>query len=213
MFYAFQEPTFVLDLPLGVVSRVEKIGGASSRGDVSYGLVCKVNHNVKSISVIAHHRYISCLNMSCFIQLLTPWVWAGQSALYLCRICAIYDLHTNKWRTHSGSPFLRCWWSLLFLFPTGWWVMLNHTDSSSRAQHSRANDQCLFLICVANICLWIWASLSRKWMEGVRCSLGIQKTGIWKWHRSPACLYVLESLLNGCFFDIFLRVYPMKAGG
>lgn len=32
----------MLDLPLGVVSRVEKIGGASSRGDVSYGLVCKV---------------------------------------------------------------------------------------------------------------------------------------------------------------------------
>ncbi|KAG7248865.1 hypothetical protein CRUP_026959 [Coryphaenoides rupestris] len=37
-----KEPAFVLDLPLGVVSRVEKIGGASSRGDVSYGLVCKM---------------------------------------------------------------------------------------------------------------------------------------------------------------------------
>uniref|UniRef100_A0A673YN21 Phosphatidylinositol-3,5-bisphosphate 3-phosphatase MTMR2 n=1 Tax=Salmo trutta TaxID=8032 RepID=A0A673YN21_SALTR len=36
-----REPAFVLDLPLGVVSRVEKIGGASSRGEVSYGLVCK----------------------------------------------------------------------------------------------------------------------------------------------------------------------------
>lgn len=33
----------MLDLPLGVVSRVEKIGGASSRGEVSYGLVCKVS--------------------------------------------------------------------------------------------------------------------------------------------------------------------------
>lgn len=32
----------MLDLPLGVLSRVEKIGSASSRGDVSYGLVCKV---------------------------------------------------------------------------------------------------------------------------------------------------------------------------
>ncbi|KAJ3588972.1 hypothetical protein NHX12_009824 [Muraenolepis orangiensis] len=32
-----REPVFVLDLPLGVVSRVEK----TSRGDVSYGLVCK----------------------------------------------------------------------------------------------------------------------------------------------------------------------------
>ena len=42
--FVFQEPAFVLDLPLGVVSRVEKIGSASSRGDVSYGLVCKVSH-------------------------------------------------------------------------------------------------------------------------------------------------------------------------
>lgn len=39
---AVKDPTFVLDLPLGVLSRVEKIGGASSRGDVSYLLVCKV---------------------------------------------------------------------------------------------------------------------------------------------------------------------------
>lgn len=37
----------MLDLPLGVVSRVEKIGGASSRGDVSYGLVCKVSRAQK----------------------------------------------------------------------------------------------------------------------------------------------------------------------
>lgn len=32
----------MLDLPLGVVSRVEKIGNASR--DVSYGLVCKVRY-------------------------------------------------------------------------------------------------------------------------------------------------------------------------
>lgn len=42
VFCAAQDPTFVLDLPLGVLSRVEKVGGASSRGDVSYLLVCKV---------------------------------------------------------------------------------------------------------------------------------------------------------------------------
>uniref|UniRef100_A0A668TJY5 Phosphatidylinositol-3,5-bisphosphate 3-phosphatase MTMR2 n=1 Tax=Oreochromis aureus TaxID=47969 RepID=A0A668TJY5_OREAU len=35
-----RESTFMLDLPLGVVSRVERIGNASNR-DVSYGLVCK----------------------------------------------------------------------------------------------------------------------------------------------------------------------------
>lgn len=40
-----QDPPFVLDASLGVISRVEKIGGASSRGENSYGLetVCKVN--------------------------------------------------------------------------------------------------------------------------------------------------------------------------
>lgn len=38
----------MLDLPLGVVSRVERIGNASSR-DVSYGLVCKVSKLVKVV--------------------------------------------------------------------------------------------------------------------------------------------------------------------
>ncbi|XP_072899406.1 phosphatidylinositol-3,5-bisphosphate 3-phosphatase MTMR2 isoform X5 [Hemitrygon akajei] len=33
-----RDPPFVLDVPLGVISRVEKIGGASSRGENSYGL-------------------------------------------------------------------------------------------------------------------------------------------------------------------------------
>ncbi|XP_041054832.1 myotubularin-related protein 2 isoform X2 [Carcharodon carcharias] len=33
-----RDPPFVLDVPLGVVSRVEKIGGASSRGENAYGL-------------------------------------------------------------------------------------------------------------------------------------------------------------------------------
>nr|XP_046162956.1 myotubularin-related protein 2 isoform X2 [Oncorhynchus gorbuscha] len=42
-----REPAFVLDLPLGVVSRVEKIGGASSRGEVSYGLVCKMEDSLR----------------------------------------------------------------------------------------------------------------------------------------------------------------------
>ncbi|KAH0625184.1 hypothetical protein JD844_033394 [Phrynosoma platyrhinos] len=38
-----RDPPFVLDAPLGVINRVEKIGGASSRGENSYGLeiVCK----------------------------------------------------------------------------------------------------------------------------------------------------------------------------
>uniref|UniRef100_A0A3B5LLD5 Phosphatidylinositol-3,5-bisphosphate 3-phosphatase MTMR2 n=1 Tax=Xiphophorus couchianus TaxID=32473 RepID=A0A3B5LLD5_9TELE len=36
-----KDPAFMLDLPLGVVSRVEKIGNASNRVDSSYGVVCK----------------------------------------------------------------------------------------------------------------------------------------------------------------------------
>ncbi|XP_078258865.1 phosphatidylinositol-3,5-bisphosphate 3-phosphatase MTMR2 isoform X3 [Rhinoraja longicauda] len=33
-----RDPPFILDVPLGVISRVEKIGGATSRGENSYGL-------------------------------------------------------------------------------------------------------------------------------------------------------------------------------
>ncbi|XP_043095713.1 myotubularin-related protein 2 isoform X1 [Puntigrus tetrazona] len=44
-----REPVFGLDLPLGVVSRVEKIGTATSRGDVSYGLVCKDMRNLRFV--------------------------------------------------------------------------------------------------------------------------------------------------------------------
>ncbi|KAK1169498.1 myotubularin-related protein 2 isoform X1 [Acipenser oxyrinchus oxyrinchus] len=42
-----KDPAFVLDIPLGVISRIEKIGGASSRGEVSYGLVCKDVRNLR----------------------------------------------------------------------------------------------------------------------------------------------------------------------
>lgn len=44
-----RDPPFVLDASLGVISRVEKIGGASSRGENSYGLetVCKDIRNLR----------------------------------------------------------------------------------------------------------------------------------------------------------------------
>ncbi|XP_026531430.1 myotubularin-related protein 2 [Notechis scutatus] len=44
-----RNPPFVLDGPLGVINRVEKIGGASSRGENSYGLeiVCKDVRNLR----------------------------------------------------------------------------------------------------------------------------------------------------------------------
>ncbi|KAG2456653.1 MTMR2 protein, partial [Polypterus senegalus] len=42
-----RDSAFVLDVPLGVISRIEKAGGALSRGDVSYVLVCKDIRNLK----------------------------------------------------------------------------------------------------------------------------------------------------------------------
>ncbi|XP_006000709.1 myotubularin-related protein 2 [Latimeria chalumnae] len=44
-----RDPPFVLDAPLGVINRVEKIGGASSRGENPYGLeiVCKDIKNLR----------------------------------------------------------------------------------------------------------------------------------------------------------------------
>ncbi|KAG8144615.1 hypothetical protein E2320_013092, partial [Naja naja] len=43
------DPTVVLDVPLGVISRIEKMGGASSRGENSYGLdiTCKDMRNLR----------------------------------------------------------------------------------------------------------------------------------------------------------------------
>lgn len=44
-----RDPPFILDVPLGVVSRIEKVGGASSRGENSYGieLFCKDMRNLR----------------------------------------------------------------------------------------------------------------------------------------------------------------------
>uniref|UniRef100_A0A8B9N9X5 phosphatidylinositol-3,5-bisphosphate 3-phosphatase n=1 Tax=Accipiter nisus TaxID=211598 RepID=A0A8B9N9X5_9AVES len=43
------DPVLVLNVPLGVISRIEKMGGASSRGENSYGLdiTCKDMRNLR----------------------------------------------------------------------------------------------------------------------------------------------------------------------
>uniref|UniRef100_A0A1A7WX63 Phosphatidylinositol-3,5-bisphosphate 3-phosphatase MTMR2 n=1 Tax=Iconisemion striatum TaxID=60296 RepID=A0A1A7WX63_9TELE len=56
-----REPAFVLGLPLGVVSRVEKIGN-STRGDISYGVVCKDMRNLR----FAHKQIEDTLRKSIF---------------------------------------------------------------------------------------------------------------------------------------------------
>ncbi|KAK5618861.1 Myotubularin- protein 2 [Crenichthys baileyi] len=57
-----REPAFMLDLPLGVVTRVEKIGNTSSRADVSYGVVCKDMRNLR----FAHKQLEDTLKKSVF---------------------------------------------------------------------------------------------------------------------------------------------------
>ncbi|XP_076117049.1 phosphatidylinositol-3,5-bisphosphate 3-phosphatase MTMR2-like [Mytilus galloprovincialis] len=44
-----RESLFILDVPLGVISKIEKIGGATSRGENSYGidLICKDIRNLR----------------------------------------------------------------------------------------------------------------------------------------------------------------------
>ncbi len=53
-----KETPVTLDVPLGVISRVEKMGGASSRGENSYGLeiTCKVSltQSHRSYSITAN---------------------------------------------------------------------------------------------------------------------------------------------------------------
>lgn len=46
-----QDPVVILNVPLGVISRIEKMGGASSRGENSYGLdiTCKVRLSSNSV--------------------------------------------------------------------------------------------------------------------------------------------------------------------
>uniref|UniRef100_A0A8W4FG24 Phosphatidylinositol-3,5-bisphosphate 3-phosphatase MTMR2 n=1 Tax=Sus scrofa TaxID=9823 RepID=A0A8W4FG24_PIG len=57
-----RDPPFVLDASLGVISRVEKIGGASSRGENSYGLetVCKGIPNESWRITKVNERYELC---------------------------------------------------------------------------------------------------------------------------------------------------------
>lgn len=49
-FSPLQDSALILDVPLGVISRIEKMGGATSRGENSYGLdiTCKVRDSVIS---------------------------------------------------------------------------------------------------------------------------------------------------------------------
>lgn len=182
----------MLDLPLGVLNRVEKIGN-SSNGDVSYGLVCRVSESVKWAQIFApawHFKVrkkkgnrneqssISQLSYSLLLWNETLRLWPWPAALPFCRTCVTYGLLTKKWTTRSRSAFLKFWWNLLFLFQTGWWVTLSHSGAVSVAFHRFSADSISPPLPAANLCLWIWAGFSWKWLEGVWCSLWVQKNGM-----------------------------------
>ncbi|XP_053187259.1 myotubularin-related protein 2 [Scomber japonicus] len=92
-----REPAFVLDLPLGVVSRVEKIGSASSRGDVSYGLVCKDMRNLR----FAHKQMEDTLRKSIF-EVLMKFAFPVSNGLQIFSFEYGQVFPENGWKVYDS---------------------------------------------------------------------------------------------------------------
>uniref|UniRef100_A0AAQ5ZTF8 phosphatidylinositol-3,5-bisphosphate 3-phosphatase n=1 Tax=Amphiprion ocellaris TaxID=80972 RepID=A0AAQ5ZTF8_AMPOC len=92
-----REPAFVLDLPLGVVSRVEKIGSASSRGDVSYGLVCKDMRNLR----FAHKQLEDTLRKSIF-EVLMKFAFPVSNGLQIFAFEYGQVFPENGWKVYDA---------------------------------------------------------------------------------------------------------------
>ncbi|XP_077596428.1 phosphatidylinositol-3,5-bisphosphate 3-phosphatase MTMR2 [Stigmatopora nigra] len=92
-----REPSFVLDLPLGVVSRVEKIGSASSRGDVSYGLVCKDVRNLR----FAHKQTDDTLKKSIF-EVLMKFAFPVSNGLQIFAFEYGQVFPENGWKVYDA---------------------------------------------------------------------------------------------------------------
>nr|XP_057942279.1 myotubularin-related protein 2 [Doryrhamphus excisus] len=92
-----RDPSFVLDLPLGVVSRVEKIGSASSRGDVSYGLVCKDMRNLR----FAHKQVDDTLRKSIF-EVLMKFAFPVSNGLQIFAFKYGQVFPENGWKVYDA---------------------------------------------------------------------------------------------------------------
>uniref|UniRef100_A0A7N6AHK0 Phosphatidylinositol-3,5-bisphosphate 3-phosphatase MTMR2 n=1 Tax=Anabas testudineus TaxID=64144 RepID=A0A7N6AHK0_ANATE len=90
-----REPAFVLDLPLGVVSRVERIGTASSR-DVSYGLVCKDMRNLR----FAHKQIEDTLRKSIF-EVLMKFAFPVSNGLQIFAFDYGQVFPENGWKVYD----------------------------------------------------------------------------------------------------------------
>ncbi|CAL9685707.1 unnamed protein product [Knipowitschia caucasica] len=92
-----REPAFVLDIPLGVVSRVEKIGNASIRGDVSYGIVCKDMRNLR----FAHKQIDDTLRKSIF-EGLTKFAFPVSNGLQIFALHYGQVFPENGWKVYDA---------------------------------------------------------------------------------------------------------------
>lgn len=91
----------VLDVPLGVVSRIEKVGGATSRGENSYGIdiFCKDMRNLRfahkqvrfNISISRRHEILNeCFNYFRKIIVEELFLKSYNSLHFHCRIMKSY---------------------------------------------------------------------------------------------------------------------------
>ncbi|CAG5875461.1 phosphatidylinositol-3,5-bisphosphate 3-phosphatase MTMR2 [Menidia menidia] len=92
-----REQAFVLDLPLGVVSRVEKIGSASNR-DVSYGVVCKDMRNLR----FAHKHLEDTLRKSIF-EVLIKFAYPVSNGLQIFSFEYGQVFPENGWKVYDAA--------------------------------------------------------------------------------------------------------------
>ncbi|XP_055370645.1 myotubularin-related protein 2 isoform X3 [Betta splendens] len=90
-----REPAFLLDLPLGVVSRVERIAAGSSR-DVSYGLVCKDMRNLR----FAHKQIEDTLRKSIF-EVLMKFAFPVSNGLQIYAFEYTQVFPENGWKVYD----------------------------------------------------------------------------------------------------------------
>ncbi|XP_066515700.1 myotubularin-related protein 2 isoform X2 [Hoplias malabaricus] len=92
-----REPVFVLDVALGVISRVEKITSVSSRGDVSYVLVCKDMRNLRFV----HKEPDDMLKRSVF-DILTKFAFPTSHNLSLFAFEYSQDFPESGWKVYDA---------------------------------------------------------------------------------------------------------------
>ncbi|XP_062392809.1 myotubularin-related protein 2 [Sardina pilchardus] len=87
----------VLDIPLGVLSRVEKIGSATSRGEVSYGIICKDIRNLRFV----HKQPEDTLKKSIFENLMKyAFPVSNALPLFACEYDQVFP--ENGWKVYDA---------------------------------------------------------------------------------------------------------------